>query len=149
MGYPCLVGTSSDAGRGHIINDYTLVPKYPPFLVRPICPSLGALCPSLWGLAPASWPLPWGCPGLYWSSGPGCRGGPRGGMSSGMPEAPYISGVCDSPDGPLDVLVVQVSSRAVRGAVSLPQFNRQRMNDGRQKKRKRAQRESPRPLWMK
>lgn len=65
-----------------------------PFLDRPICPSLGALCPSLWGLGPPPWPLTWGCPGLYCPAGPGCRGGPPGGMSSGIPEAPYMSRRC-------------------------------------------------------
>lgn len=63
-----------------------------PFLDRPIWPSLGALCPSLWGLGPPPWPLTWGCPGLNCPAGPGCLGGPLGGMSSGIPEAPYISG---------------------------------------------------------
>ena len=68
--------------------------SHTPFLVRPIWPSLGALCPSLWGLAPPPSPLTWGCPGLYSPAGPGCRGGPLGGMSSGIPEAPYISPGC-------------------------------------------------------
>ncbi len=62
-----------------------------PFLDRPIWPSLGALCPSLCGFDPPPSPLTWGCPGLYCPAGPGCRGGPLGGMSSGIPEAPYIS----------------------------------------------------------
>lgn len=61
------------------------------FWERPICPSLGALCPSLCGLLPPSCPLTWGCPGLYCPAGPGCRGGPLGGMSSGIPDAPYMS----------------------------------------------------------
>ena len=67
------------------------VPLRSPFLVRPIWPSLGALCPSLCGLSPPPWPFTCGCPGLNWPAGPGCRGGPLGGMSSGIPEAPYIS----------------------------------------------------------
>lgn len=62
-----------------------------PFLDLPICPSLGALCPSLWGFGPPPWPLTCGCPGLNCPAGPGWRGGPLGGMSSGIPEAPYMA----------------------------------------------------------
>lgn len=123
--------------------------SHPPFLERPIWPSLGALCPSLWGLAASPRAFTWGWPGLYWSAGSGCRGGPPGGMSSGMPEAPYISGVCGSADWPLDVPRVHAESRAVRGADSLPQFNHERTNNRAQRKTAKEHRgESPRSLWM-
>lgn len=82
-------------------------PHPPPFLVRPICPSLGALCPSLWGLPPPPSPFTWGCPGSYWPAGPGCRGGPLARMSSGIPDAPYISRRKPSPGRPLDVRTAQ------------------------------------------
>lgn len=93
------------------------------FLVRPIWPSLGALWPSLCGLAPPSWPFTWGCPGLYWPAGPGCLGGPLGGISSGIPEAPYISAPAErvSPGWPLDVDKVQASWSNGNSGFSLPQ----------------------------
>lgn len=94
-----------------------------PFLERPIWPSLGALWPSLCGLAPPSWPFTWGCPGLYWPAGPGCLGGPLGGMSSGIPEAPYISAPAErvSPGWPLDVDKVRLSWSNGNSGFSLPQ----------------------------
>lgn len=103
-----------------------------PFLVRPIWPSLGALCPSLWGLAPPPSPLTWGCPGLYCPAGPGCRGGPLDGMSSGIPEAPYIAGEAPSPDWPLDVRTAQALCRVERLLTSAMAFNNECMNNRRQ-----------------